>query len=327
MLVHTGKFYCTVKEEEIPTVSRNLNENTNALSTKIDVHFPGITTLLKEGSYDWTLFIYVDFIKLLGKADITGDDSEKATEKINHFIKFVFGNTPKEPVLTRLDYRFDTIVKDKSQRELLLKLYRKTYDTHGFKKKYDRYDSSLYFNSKSINIIVYDKEEERNAKQQEVEDYERDVLRFEVRLLNPHINYMKRKNGLVKILSNYMDEDFWKTYLKKNLSPFFFAGSFRKINIAEKLIKSSELKPTEQENLRQFLCDVSIYGFDNILKFKKTSSTGDAKTKYTKYLMKKYLKWLKELDINPLLIPKNFKVDLGPEKKIENPLADVFLFS
>ena len=67
--------------------------------------------------------------------------------------------------------------------------------------------------------------------------------------------------------------------------------------------------------------------FDNILKFKKTSNTGDDKTKYTKYLVKKYLKWLKELDINPLLIPKNFKVDLGPEKKIENPLADVFLFS
>ena len=324
-MLHTAKFYCRLEDQEVSGLTRKFKEKTDLLSKKIDGHSPGITTALKKNTFGWSLSIYVDFIKLLGKADISEKDAAVATNKINQFLMFVFGDESKEITLTRIDYRFDAVVTDKNHRQLLLKLYRKSYETHRFKKKDDRYKTSLYFNSKSINIIAYDKEEERNARLQPIEMYEKDVLRFEVRLLNRHLNYRKRsEDALAKTLKNYMTEAFWKEYMVKQMSPFFHGGSFYKINMAEKMVEDSGLKPKEKESLREFLCDVSVHGFKSIQKLEKTAVSGEKMPKYTKYLIKKRLQQLNDLDINPFLIPKNTKIDLGPEKKIENPLVVIF---
>ncbi|WP_033544194.1 phage/plasmid replication domain-containing protein [Planococcus sp. CAU13] len=324
-MLHTAKFYCRLEDQEVSGLTRKFKENTDLLSKKIDGHSPGITTALKKNTFGWSLSIYVDFIKLLGKADISEKDATITTNKINQFLTFVFGDELKEITLTRIDYRFDAVVTDKNHRQLLLKLYRKSYETHRFKKKDDRYKTSLYFNSKSINIIAYDKEEERNARLQPIEMYEKDVLRFEVRLLNRHLNYRKRsEDALAKTLKNYMTEAFWKEYMVKQMSPFFHGGNFYKINMAEKMVEDSGLKPKEKESLREFLCDISVHGFKSIQKLKKTAVSGEKMPKYTKYLIKKRLQQLNKLDINPFLIPKNTKIDLGVEKKIENPLAVIF---
>ena len=324
-MLHTAKFYCRLEDQEVSGLTRKFKENTDLLSKKLDRHSPGITTALKKNTFGWSFSIYVDFIKLLGKADLSEKDAPVATNKINQFVKFLFEEKEKEITLTRIDYRFDAVVTDKSHRQLLLKLYRKSYETYRFKKKNDRYKTSLYFNSKSINVIVYDKEEERNSKLQIIESYEADVLRFEVRLLNRHLNYRKRsEDALAKTLKNYMTEAFWKEYMLKQISPFFHGGSFYKINMAEKIIEDSGLKLKEKESLREFLCDVSIHGFKNIQNLEKTTVSGEKTLKYNKYLIKKRLLQLNELDINPFLIPKNTKIDLGPEKKIENPLSAIF---
>ena len=323
-MLHTTQSYCRLQNEEIYDLTRRFNVSADLLSKEIDEISPGITTALKERSFDWSLYIYVDFIKLLGKADISEKDFADAMKEINRFKQFVFGNDRKEIILTRIDYRFDIVVTDKNHRQLFLKLYRKSYETHRFKKKNARYKTSLYFNSKSINIIVYDKEEERKAKSQTIEPYETDVLRFEVRLLNPHLNYKKRSKKLEKTLHSYMRESSWKEYMLNQLSPFLKGGSFCKINMAEKLIANSGLKPKERESLREFLCDVSIHGFKSIHKLEKTALSGEKIQKYSKYLIKKRLQQLNDLDINPLLIPKHTEIDLGPERKIENPLAAIF---
>ena len=323
-MLHTTQFCCQLQSEEIHDLTRRFNVSADLLSKEIDEISPGITIALKERSYDWSMYIYVDFIKLLGKADISEKDFVEAMKEINRFKQFVFGNDRKEIILTRIDYRFDVVVKDKKHRQLFLKLYRKSYEKYRFKKKNARYKTSLYFNSKSINIIVYDKEEERKAKSQIIEPYEMDVLRFEVRLLNPHLNYKKRRKNFEKTLESYMRESTWKDYMLNQLSPFFKAGSFCKINMAEKIIADSGLGPKEREGLREFLCDVSIHGFKNMHKLEKTAVSGEKIQKYSKYLIKKRLHQLNELDINPLLIPKHTEIDLGGERKIENPLTAIF---
>jgi len=325
-MLHTAKFYCMLQDEEISNLTRKFSIGADSLSKEIDKNFPGITTAFTKRFYNWSFSIYVDFIILLGKADISEKDAHVATKKIKRFMQFVFNDGTKEIILTRIDYRFDAVVTDKSHRQLLLKLYRKSYETYRFKKKNARYKTSLYFNSKSINIIAYDKEEERNAKLQPIETYEKDVLRFEVRLLNRHLNYRKaqRGGGLAKTLENYMTESFWKEYMVKQISPFLYEGSFYKISMAERVIKASGLELTVQESLREFLCDISIHGFKNIRNLEKNTVSGEKMLKYNKYWIKKYLLQLNELDINPILIPKNAEIDLGSEKKIENPLSTIF---
>lgn len=322
-MLHTAKFYCSLQNEEVSDLVQKFNVEAHLLSKEIDEVFPGITTAFTKRTFNWSLSIYVDLIKLLGKSDLTESDADAADNKIKRFLKFVFEDEGKDITLTRIDYRFDAVIPNKQHRQLLLRLYRKSYETHHFKKKDDRYKTSLYFNSKSTSIIAYDKEEERNAKLQPIEAYEKDVLRFEVRLLNRHLNYKKRSAGLAKNLKNYMTEAFWKEYMTKQISPFLQGGSFYKINIAHKLIQNSGLKPKDKEGLREFLCDISISGFKNIQKWEKTDISGRKVQKYKEYLIKKRLQQLNELGINPLLIPKNEKVDLGPAKKIENPLAAV----
>lgn len=63
-------------------------------------------------------------------------------------------------------------------------LYNKTVDKFGFKKKFNKYDTTIYFNSKSIQSKIYDKEIERKDNVEIIKDYEKDVLRFEVAIRN-----------------------------------------------------------------------------------------------------------------------------------------------
>lgn len=322
-MIHTAKFYCTIDEQELSSLTRKFNENVSLLSKKIDINYKWVATTFRNQYSVWYLYLNIDFIELLGNANISEHDFTTVEQEINTFLFHLFGNNSKELTLIRLDFRFDTVVENAKHREFLLKVYRKTFATYGFKKKYDQYKSSIYFNSKSMNVIAYDKEAERKAKLTAPEAYEVDVLRFEVRLLNKHINYMKRQYGIAKTLQNYMTDDTWKDYFFKHTCPFFFPGNFYKINMAEKQIANSNLKQREKDSLREFICNVSNYGFEGIKTLEKTTISGKKMPKYTKYLINKHLLWLKEINVNPLLIPKNLKIELGPQKCILNPLASI----
>ncbi len=142
-----------------------------------------------------------------------------------------------------------------------MKVYKKTVEKYGFKRKNDHYKSTIYFNSKSVKIMVYDKEIEREKKNEKIEKYEKEILRFEICLQNRHLNYMKNKK-----LENYFTKEFWSKYMIKNICPLFFQGDYYPIFISEKIIMNSHIKECEKLKLRGFLCDVSKYGLDGINK-------------------------------------------------------------
>lgn len=58
--------------------------------------------------------VYVDFIKLIGKADIQEKDIGKIQKNLDKYFYFVFGKSDKELTLLRLDFRFDAVIPYKN---------------------------------------------------------------------------------------------------------------------------------------------------------------------------------------------------------------------
>lgn len=317
-MIHTAKFQIVLQDEEIGLLSRKFKEKITLVGKVIDKNFNGISTSFKKLFSQWRMDVYVDFIKLMGTADIQEKDIDKIQKRLNEYLYFVFGKNDKELTLLRLDFRFDAVIPNKKHREILLKIYKKTVEKHGFKKKNAHYKTTIYFNSKSVKVVIYDKEAEREKRGELIEDYERDVLRFEVCLQNRHLNYLKRSYGLEKRLENYLTKDFWTKYMTKNICPLFFKGDYYPISVSEKIIGDSNINESEKKKLRVFLCDVSRYGFEGIKNLQKESK-GTLKPKYSKYLVEKYIEILEEFEINPIPIPKHDAQKLEKEKRIENP--------
>ncbi len=263
---------------------------------------------------NWWMFIKVDFIQMLAKTEIVESDITEINKKLDSYLLAVFGES-KELIMTRLDYCFNAIVENEDHRKLIFWLLKKTSSKYNHKKKEVRFKTSIYFNSLSVKVLVYDKKVEREDKLLEVKHYEENVIRLEVSLQNRHLNYMKRQYGIEKNLKNYLTSHFWKFYMIKHVSPIFHEGTFYKLDEATKILESTDLSEKERANLRAFLSDVSKHNFDGIKKFKRITINDVEKNKYTKYLVKKYLEQLREVGIHPILIPKHRL----KEKSMKNP--------
>lgn len=337
-MVHTANFDLRLSKEDVKQITNRFKESITLVPIIIDKKFKWASTSVyfeyKEEGYSrksWILKLKVDFIDMLETADITESHYNIVEQNIGEYIYYIFGHNRYKLTLIRLDYRVD-IKMDKSDREVLFKLYKKSYQKHGFKKikttedilgkkKYEELkemykgefiDNSIYFQSKSVSVLIYDKEFERVYNGQEVEPYEKDILRLEVALNNRHLNYKNKKYHTPKELKTYFKKGFFKRYIRDNLDLFINKGDHYKLYISEKIINNSELAQKEKEFLREFLVDVSICNLSSVMNLKNQKG----KFKYTYAKRKKALKLLEELDINPISIPRNWKC----KNHIENPL-------
>lgn len=348
-MVHTGKFYLVLSKRDVGEIVNKFSENITLVNSIIDNNFNWSKTSIyfdkadyeninhkskKTKSYGrncWILQVVVDFIKLLNKADICESDYEAIEDEMDRYMYFIFNHTKYKMVLTRLDYRLD-VKMDKQDREVLLMLLAKSHQKHGFKEikktqdiigkeKYKKLreannmkkiQTSIYFQSKSTAIKIYDKEKERFNKGIEPESYEKDILRMEVMLYNKHLNYKKRVNNFPKELKTYLKKEFFTEYIKKNLEKFVHKGDFYKITISKKIIDESNLTSYYKKFLKEFLIDVSNSNLTNILEIKDNKGN----KKYNSTKIRNALKMLQQLNINPISIPKNWKCN----NFIKNPL-------
>ncbi|MEK4264162.1 phage/plasmid replication domain-containing protein [Paenibacillus sp. FSL L8-0499] len=324
-MIHTAQFYIFLEANQVSALCKKFKLDIALLPAFIDTHYEGVKTVFRKYGLGWWMFVYIDFIKLLGKPDIWENDVLTIRKEMNGYLYRLFESNAKEFTLICLDYRIDAILPDPEHRKLLLKLYKKTTEQYGFKRKNAHYSTTIYFNSSSVKVICYDKEAERNAKGEEIIAYERNVLRFEVSILNRHLNYMKQAHGLEKRLESYMTAQFWTKYMTGNLCPLFYEGDYHKITTATSIIELSNFKEREKQNLRRFLCDVSKSGISGIRALESTVEEGVKKLRYSDYLIRKYINMLASLHINPLLIPKNVPIKLGKEKCIPNPFESCLL--
>src|SRR5699024_10328204 len=123
-----------------------------------------------------------------------------------------------------------------------------------------------YNNKKKKELIKYSKEEERIEKGETIEDYDKNIIRYELRLQNRHLNSMKRsgKGGKArpKQLKVYFSKQLMKEYMKKHVIPIVHTGDYYKINEAEKIISNSSFSRRKKERLREFLVTISKGNID-----------------------------------------------------------------
>lgn len=304
-MIHTAQFYINIENEEKEFLKDKYTEDISRAIVKVNNIYEskGISINYISQEYgNCRIHFVIDFIKLLEKADISSDDLENINFEMYNFIFDIIGRYV-EPIMIRIDYRFDISVSLK-EREILMYLYNKTIDKYGFKKKYNQFETTIYYNSKSIQAKVYDKEEERKSKKEHICSHEKNVLRFEVSLCNSHLNYNKRTYNMDKCLDVYLQESLYVSYLKNHLEIFIHSGDYYTIYGARKKINGSNIKESDKEKLIEFLKYISKNGI--------TKTTHE----YSKYSFKKYKSYLNELEINPILIPKNLK---EAPKYIKNP--------
>lgn len=322
-MIHTFKISIPLHYQEVLDLQRRFSIKYTEVNKYFEGVFPGVTMSITYGYGKWKLNMFVDAIKLLGdKSDIIEADYSNIEKEIKYILWYVVGHASgyKHHTLLRIDYRFDAIIDNADHRMLLMHIYRKLTKSYRFQKKYlgklnnnvfVPYKTSVYHSSKSVESIVYLKEEERIDKGEIVEDYEKSVVRYEVRLKQDHLYYMEKKNKNIKRsrkLWVYMQDDVYKKYFRKYMSHIYHPGDFYKIDAAREKLKNTSLSAKNKEKLIHFLKQVSSHSIDTPLKH---MSYGTYKSRLT---------LLASVGINPILIPKNYQP--SAPSFLKNPLND-----
>lgn len=322
MLIHTFKMMFPIHHEEVQDMQKRFDIKYTEVNKFFEGDFPGVTLAISNiGFGKWYLYMVVDAIVMLGKSNIKEDDYQSLKNEIKKILIRIFGHAAhyKEHVLIRIDYRYDIKIEDKNIQKLLMHIYKKLTNSYRFQKKYlgkmqhgvfTPYETTVYHSSNSVRSIVYLKEEERIAKGEKIEPYEKDVVRYEVQLLEDHLYYMERKCERIqrpRKLAVYLKKELYIEYFKKYMSHIYYLGDFYKIDSARKKISSSSLSPKDKIKLVDFLKQVSSCNVDTPLK------------KMSKSTFNKRINLLQELGINPILIPKNYP---KAPSFLKNPLND-----
>ncbi|MEK4387899.1 hypothetical protein MKZ25_19400 [Solibacillus sp. FSL W7-1464] len=279
---------------------------------------------ITKGHGRWYLSLFVDAVALLQKSDITETDYREIKLNILECLILLFNHATHydSHILARLDYRFDVTIENKQLRKLYFHLIKKHVEKYRHQIKctgkknasgeFEDFNTTVYHNSQSVVTTAYDKEAERFAKRCKLQPYEKDVIRFEVRLLYNHLYYKASKRCKTPIpmkLESYFKESVYYSYLKSYLLSIYPQGDYYKYAYAEKWIGYAPLKATDKALLKEFL-KKSAY---------KSLST--AKRSYSKYVYNKMLNYLGDLNINPITIPKNYP---QAPRHFKNPLNDLY---
>lgn len=287
------------------------------LNREIKKNFPAyaITCIWNEPTGDWYLKLKVDAVKMLKRGKITEADYNAVELDIRKYLIHHFGHSGyfDQHTLTRIDYRLDVEIPDPQHRELLFCLLEKYTFKYAYKEKVkwgkdengnpQKYETSQYHKCKSTELVIYSKEDERIAKGEDIEAYDENIIRYELRLKNKHLNSMKRKDkggkARPKQLKTYFSNQLMKEYMNKHVVPIVHTGDYYKIYEAEKIISNSSFSRRKKESLRKFLVMISKGNIDTPLK-KSKEEGGISRPTY-----RQYLRDLESLGINPILIPKN----------------------
>jgi hypothetical protein len=327
-MIHTFKLMFELHYQEVQDMQRRLNIKYTELNDYFEGVFPGVTMAISNsGNGKWKLYMVADAIQLLGKPDITEADYISLKKEIRYILWNIVGHSAyyKNQTLLRIDYRYDVPIANIDTRMLFMDLYKKQTKSYRFQKKslgklkdgvFDPYKTTVYHSSQSIKSMVYLKQEEREAKGERVEYYERNVIRFEIQIMENHLYYMERKNDKnprPRKISEYMKDDVYKEYFRKYMAQIYHPGDFYKIDEARNRLKNSSLSSANKIKLIEFLKQVSCHSVDTPL------------NKMAKGTFKKRLALLQEAGINPILIPKNYTSKETSQKAppyLENPLNE-----
>lgn len=291
-MVHTIEFITYPVLDDIQVIKNNFS---TVKDKKGNINYYANIDDIKYNYYSAynCLKIVVNSNKILNKNGVVDEDYNKFIEAYKKKFYKIFQFTDPLKKLSRVDFKVDMKTENK---ELYLKLLHKSHTKYRHLKQKKEYADSVYFQSKSININLYDKEKElinKNNGSTDIDEYA-DVLRFEVQVKRPIIrtNIKKDGLGLVDDLVNYfksIDRDY---YLNKYLKNIVYSGDYYNQYHSEKVLKN-------------------YYNQDKVNKLielqKQISKVGitSAKENYSPETFRNYINQIQEAGVNPILIPKN----------------------
>ena len=305
-MIHTGEFFVMLDNET--------NKNVIEMMTEIEVYETNEARVVCRNTTINSfkivrLHIYVDFIKLLGRPNIMPEDTDEILYRVRSIVEDIIDTTDFELILSRLDFRYDVVIKDKKVRELIIMLLKKSPKKVSYMRKIVKYKNTIRFFSKSRRNNFYDKEIERLAKGKDIEWFEKDILRFEAQIKNEHLRYKNKRYEIKRSLDEYLTFNMYKEYMTKMVIGVVGKGDFYSLKEAEKVIKLSNIKDKKKKQLREFLVYISSHG-----------GLSGAKEFYGKYRFNNNLYILEGLGINPIIIPEKNGVRKTGIEFIENPL-------
>lgn len=331
MMIHTAELIFHIKKNDILTLEENLGDSYKKANDQFQMLYGAyfnnaFTFQVSEKFGKWYLSLFVDAVRLLNKPNILEEDYTIIKRRIMELLMLLIGHTDcyENHTLKRIDYRYDVVIEDEHIRQLYFHMigkhinqYKRQIKRKGEKNKVTgetvKYMTTVYHSTiSSISVCCYDKEAERKAKECIIESYEKNVIRFEVRLKYEHLRYRasKRcKNPLPMQLSYYLKETLYYEYLQKYLLPIYPKGDYYKFSEAERMIRASHIAPDNKDLLINSLRKISTYGLSTLKKL------------LTPYKYKKVLQLLNDFAINPILVPKNFP---KAPSKLENPLNTLY---
>lgn len=189
----------------------------------------------------------------------------------------IFGLSYKELKLSRIDYTMDMVCQSANQVKEYLEVFAHLKEYKFFKKKI--YKDTIYLNSKSTSIKIYDKHVESNG-------IYNNTIRLEISMLRSFFRNQLKTFGRCDELFNYFDEDARISILQKYIQLIIHTGNFMPIAAAKKIVNLSNYKADYKKKLIKFLIDYKIK--DNKELRKKYSG-------YSRLVMS-----LDEMNINPI---------------------------
>lgn len=307
-MIHTAHLLIDLKEQHIYHKYNNHGKNISFNQVMIVNGIVGITGRQYTTHGASRCSIIIDVTKILNRGNIVEADYWR----IKHFVKSalnkVYGDEKlyDNHNLVRIDYRVDKKIPLASHRELYMHLYQQTKGSFKrLRKDKKKFKTTMYHKCKSIHTIIYDKNEQCKNNNREPEEWERDVIRFEVCLKNSHIYNRVKGTGEMKSLYSFFKKDVFNEYIQQYLFNIFPTGDFYKFDLAEEMISSSNYSLTIRRRLKHFLDKVSHGNLDTPLNnFYPDSIKKDA---YNKRLQN-----FRDLNINPITIPQTYKIDNLP---------------
>lgn len=308
MMIHTAHLLIELKEEHIHHKDHIHGINTSFNQIMKENSLAGIKAKQYRSHGVSRCSIFIDVTKILNRGNIVETDYWQIERFVKLALSMVYGDEKlyDNHNLVRIDYRIDKKVPLASERALYLHLYKKTKGSFKrLRKQKEEYGTSMYHACKSIHTIIYDKNEQCKSQNREPEEWERDIIRFEVCLKNPHIYNKLKGTGEMKSLYSFFKKEVFNEYIQQYLFRIFPTGDFYSFDLAIDLISSSKYTLTIRRRLKDFLEKVSNGNLDTPLNnfYSDSIKTGA----YNKRLQN-----FKELNVNPITIPQAYKIEVLP---------------
>lgn len=249
-------------------------------------------------------------------------------------IAFIFNNLKRQIFKTehlpdfydwtckRIDYAFD--IATENVREYIL-LFKKADCPAWFDEDRSEWQGSLYMKSKSVTINFYDKEDQLSKKGDFTDEelaYAINTLRLEVQCKSDKVQDIKETHGLLdKRVTGYLTNDLSREVILDYYDRCIGPGDYYKLSEAIKIIKASSYKKGAKYNMISILRLIAQARSIYRARYQFTAGVAIKNThprlvlRGAKSTFNTNLNRLRELNINPVVIPREWEIDFLPNPR------------